>query len=150
MTINIELENYNTALNQFNKEILSDDLNNYILTNCYKPFLNKNITLNIKGLTKKEEQEKLTNLIHNHYEQLYQIHKKITNFDDYFRICLFLIGIIAILISEQFVSFLEDIFEIAGWVVIWEAIYDVIFKEIDRQKKKRIYTFLSSCNITYE
>lgn len=149
MTINIELENLNDALNPFNKNTISEDLDNYILNNCHYKFIKNTITLNIKGLKTNIEKEQFKNLIITSYEQKLSITKKLDLFDNYFRITLLIIGIIAILISQEFNSILSEIFLIAGWVVTWEAFYDVIFNEIKRKRNRKIFKSLVDAKFIY-
>ena len=77
------------------------------------------------------------------------IFQRFDTLDDYFKAVLSIIGIIAILISEKFESLLNELFLIAGWVIIWEIVYDLFFKEIERQKKNKIYKSLANCKINF-
>ena len=94
-------------------------------------------------------QKIVQNILHSHYKNKINFYKKIDKFDDYYRICLLILGIIAILLSENFVSFLSELFLIAGWVVIWEIVYDVIFNEIRRKRKENIYKKLANSDIIF-
>ena len=49
--------------------------------------------------------------------------------------------------SKQFTNIVSEVFLIAGWVIIWEIIYDVLFSEIKRKRKARIYKTLASATI---
>lgn len=149
MTINIELEKLSDALNPFNKNAISEDLENYILNNCHYKFIKNTITLNITGLKTNSEKEHLKNLIITNYEQKLEITKKLDLFDNYFRITLLIIGIIAILISQEFSSILSEIFLIAGWVVTWEAFYDIIFNEIKRKRNRKIFKSLVNAKFEF-
>ena len=40
MNIKIELNNINLATNIYNSEFLKEDLDKYILNNCYRKFIN--------------------------------------------------------------------------------------------------------------
>ena len=65
---------------------------------------------------------------------------------DYFS---FLLGIILIIISEQLTLFLSELFLIAGWVVIWEVVYDILFTGIKRKRELKIAKKLSTCEINF-
>ena len=133
MNIKIELNNINLATNIYNSEFLKEDLDKYILNNCYRKFINNKITLTIIGLKDSRNQEYIANLIHNHYKTI-----------------LFIIGVIAILLSKQFNYFFNELFLIAGWVTIWEIIYDLLFVEIRRKRNTKIYKALSLANIVFQ
>lgn len=150
MNIKIELNNINLATNIYNSEFLKEDLDKYILNNCYRKFINNKITLTIIGLNDNRNQEYIANLIHNHYKNKLYIAKKEDKLDDYFKTILFIIGVIAILLSEQFNYFFNELFLIAGWVTIWEIIYDLLFVEIRRKRNTRIYKALSLANIVFQ
>lgn len=150
MNINIELKNLESALNEFNKDILSDNLDNYLkysLNN--EKLINKNIQLNIKGITNKEEQIHLTKVISNHYQKKNNFFNKIDNVDNIVRFILGIIGAIIILISHEFDFLLSELFLIAGWVIIWEIVYDILFNEIKRKRKKKIYALLANSKINF-
>lgn len=149
MEITIILKNLESALNEYNDKDLSDSLNNYIMENCKESIKTKNITLNISGIKSPKEKEYLTKVIHNYYNEKVIIFQRFDTLDDYFKAVLSIIGIIAILISEKFESLLNELFLIAGWVIIWEIVYDLFFKEIERQKKNKIYKSLANCKINF-
>lgn len=151
MDINIELKNLEMALNPFNKDILSDELENYIFRACEQQLLkNKDLNINITGLNSLEDQKKLNNTIHTYYQNKTTIYKKIDSVDNYIRITLTCIGAIVILISHEFDFLLSELFLIAGWVIIWEIVYDLLFNEIKRKRKKKIYSRLSTVKINFK
>ena len=148
-TIKIKLENINKATNPFNESFLNDELDNYIINNCAHTHSKERIEINISGLKKKEEQEQLQTLIHFHYQNKAKQLKKIDKYDDYFRLILLLLGIILIIISEQLTLFLSELFLIAGWVVIWEMVYGILFTGIKRKRDYRLYKKLSEIKIIF-
>lgn len=151
MNIKIELNNINDALNTFNKDIISQDLDEYIVSSCeHKFFRKKSISLEFIGIKDSKDKDLLENIIHSHYKNKYSFYTKVDKFDDYYRIVLLILGIVAILLSENFVSFLSELFLIAGWVVIWEIVYDVIFNEIKRRRKENIYKKLAKSQIIFK
>lgn len=151
MDINIELKNLEMALNPFNKDILSDELENYIIRACEQQLLkNKDLNINITGLNSLEDQKKLNNTIHTYYQNKNTIYNKIDSVDNYIRITLTCIGAIVILISHEFDFLLSELFLIAGWVIIWEIVYDLLFNEIKRKRKKKIFSRLSTVKINFK
>ena len=143
MKIEINITNENELLNIYNKNIISETLDNYLITSLEHSPLKDNITINITGT----KNENIKNIITNYYEKKYLYFKKIDTLDNYIRLVLFLIGVLSIFMSKQFTNIVSEIFLIAGWVIIWEIIYDVLFSEIKRKRKARIYKTLASATI---
>ena len=148
-TINIKLKNIEDATNPFNESLLNEELDNYIVNNCKHISSKESIILNVNNLSKKEEQEQLLTLIHHHYQNKVKQFNKIDKYDDYFRLILLLLGIILIIISEQFISLLSELFLIAGWVVVWEVVYDILFTGIKRKRDLKLCQKLSTCKINF-
>ena len=143
MNIEINITNENELLNIYNKNIISETLDNYLTTSLEHRSLKENITINITGT----ENENIKNIITNYYKEKYLYFKKIDTLDNYIRLVLFLIGVLSIFISKQFTNIVSEVFLIAGWVIIWEIIYDVLFSEIKRKRKARIYKTLAKAKI---
>lgn len=144
MNIEINVNNERNILNTYNKNIISESLDNYLLSSLeHKPLKDK-LMINITGSTNMN----IGDIIKNYYQERYLYLKKIDNIDNYIRFILFIIGVIAILLSEQFSNVISEIFLISGWVIIWEIIYDVLFNEIKRKRKARIYKALANAIIT--
>lgn len=148
-TIKIKLKSIEDATNPFNESLLNEELDNYIESNCKHIHTKEKITLNVNNLSRSEEQDQLSNLIHHHYQNKVKQLNKIDKYDDYFRLFLLLLGIILIIISEQFTSLLSELFLIAGWVVVWEVVYDILFTGIKRKRNLMLYKKLSSCKINF-
>lgn len=146
--ITIKLNNLNDATNKFNENVLSNELATYIEENS-KYANNEDISLTIIGLEDKDH-ELLNTLIHNYYLNKVKDLNKIDKYDDYFRFILLLLGIILIIISEQLTLFLSELFLIAGWVVVWEVVYDILFTGIKRKRKLKIVKKLANCKINYK
>ena len=145
-TININLKSIEDATNEFNDKLLSSNLDTYILENSKHTRNKERISLTISNISSKKEQN---DLIHSHYlKKVIQL-KKIDHYDDYFRLLLLLLGIILIIISEQLTLFLSELFLIAGWVVIWEVVYDILFTGIKRKRELKIAKKLSTCEINF-
>lgn len=149
MNINIELSNIEDATSQFNKAELSEELHEYIINKCkFKMLKNSRITLNIIGI--KENKDLLSKIIHNHYEQKAAIFKKFDLVDNYLRLFLLLLGIISIFLSYKLPLLISELFLIAGWVLVWEIFYDLLFNEIKRKRNYKIYKALKNCKITFQ
>lgn len=146
--MNIEINNLEDALNKFNKEQLSEELDNYITSKCLTN-ITKSKIITIKCNLSTKEKEILKNTIHSHYTNLANGLKRIDKYDDYIRLVLLIVGIILILISQETISFLSELFLITGWLFIWEMLYDVLFNQIKRKRSANIYKRLSKCEINF-
>ena len=147
--INIKLDSLEDATNKFNNEVLNEELANYITSSCLHSLQKERTTLSIKGLPNINHQEQLSKLIHSHYQSKVKQLNKIDKYDDYFRVILLLLGILLIIISEQFTSLLSELFLIAGWVVVWEIVYDILFTSIKRKRDLKLYKKLATCEIEF-
>ena len=143
MNIEINITDENELLNIYNKNIISETLDNYLITSLEHRSLKEDITINITGT----KNEFIKSIITNYYKEKYLYLKKIDSLDNYIRLVLFLIGVLSIFISKQFTNIVSEVFLIAGWVIIWEIIYDVLFSEIKRKRKARIYKTLAKAKI---
>lgn len=146
MNIEINLENELDALNIYNKNIISESLDNYLVSFLEHKHLKEPITLIISG----NKNQDIDKIIKNYYQEKYLYLNKIDKLDNYIRLILFIIGLIAIIFSEQFTNVIGEIFLISGWVIIWEIIYDVLFNEIKRKRKAKIYKYLANSKITFK
>ena len=146
--MNIEIKNINDALNKYNNNLLNPELDNYLISEIIKSSKNIN-ELSIKSNLGKDEQDLLINAIHNNYNLKFKDLKLIDKYDDYLRLILLLLGVFLISISQETSSFISEISLIAGWVFIWEMLYDILFKQIKRKRKAVIYRKLSKCKINF-
>ena len=146
--INIKLETLEDATSKFNNNVLNEELDSYI-TNASLHTHKERIILNVDGLLNNKDQEQLVKLIHTHYQNKVKQLNKIDKYDDYFRFILLLLGILLIIISEQFTSLLSELFLIAGWVVVWEIVYDILFTGTKRKRDLKLYKKLATCEIEF-
>lgn len=146
MNIEINFENEFDGLNKYNKNIISESLDNYLISFLEHKPLKETINIIISGT----KNDNIATIIKDYYQEKYLYLNKIDKLDNYIRLILFIIGIIAILFSEQFTNVISEIFLISGWVIIWEIIYDVLFNEIKRKRKAKIYKYLANSKITFK
>lgn len=146
--MDIKINNIKDILSPFNEKKLNEEFESYLLKEC-ELNLKDTLTLTIVSNLKKKEQDEIEKVIHNHFFVYYEKWQKIDQLDNYFRILLLVLGIIFILISEQLNAVFRELFLIAGWVVVWEIIYDELFSQIKRKQKKKIYKNLASCKIIF-
>lgn len=145
MNIDLHIAKENDIINTYDPHMLSESLDNYLTKSLEHRPLKDKLTITITGT----KNENIKNIIQNYYKDKYLYLKKFDNLDNYIRLTLFLIGILAIFISKQFSNILSEIFLIAGWVVIWELIYDILFNEIKRKRKAKIYKILANATIIF-
>lgn len=147
--IKIKLDKYEDAFNTYNQDVLSESLDNYINSVAKMISLNS-VKINIDGTFNEEEKNNLISVIHKTYAKKNDYLDYIDKYDHIFRFILFLIGIILIILSYVFRNIISEVILIAGWVIIWEVIYDVLFTNVKRKRKKYLYEKLSNCKITFE
>ncbi len=151
MEIKLELSNINDATNRFNKRELNKELHDYLKDKCkFKIIKTSKIKLNVSGLKNEEDRLLLCNVIHDHYETTAALFKKFDLVDNYFRLFLLLLGSIAIFLSNKLPTLLSELFLIAGWVLVWEIFYDLLFNEIKRKRDFKIYEALKNCEINFK
>ncbi len=108
------------------------------------------ITLRIKGLSSKKEQENFKKVLYEYYDKKSQFYMLEDSIVDVKRIFLLLLGILLIFISKIFDFILSEIFLVAGWVAIWEIVYDLFFRERERKRNIKIYQKLAKSTIIFE
>ena len=145
----INLQDSRLAFNEFNHTLLNNSLNEYLFNEAKKSIYKEDILLIISNINDLEKQKEIRALIINFYQNKVKEFKKIDKFDNYFHLILLLLGVLLIIISEQFTLFLSELFLIAGWVVIWEMTYDILFTSIRRKKHLNIYKKLAKCTINF-
>lgn len=147
--INIDINTLEELENSFNKKHINRDLEEYFMECAKLMPRGGKIELKINGNLNPNEQDNATNLIHGYYKEEFKQYHLIDKYDDYVRIVLLILGIVFIIISEHLIDVLSELFLIAGWVVVWEIIYDLIFTGFKRKKTKSIYQKLSKCEISF-
>ncbi len=147
-TININLTRLEDATSKFNSNHLNEELDSYIIS-CSNHFIKPSqIVLEVNNLPQ-EDQAQFIKLIHNYYQHKVKELKNIDKYDDYFRLFFILLGVILIIISEQFTSLISELFLIAGWVVVWEVVYDLLFTSKRRKRDLKIAKKLATCQINF-
>ena len=147
--LKIKLDKYKDAFNTYDQDVISESLENYI-NSVVKMIPLNDVKINIEGKFEEEEKDKLILAIHKTYEKKNDYLDYIDKHDHIFRLVLFLIGVILILLSYILKNIFREISLIAGWVIIWEVIYDLLFNSVKRKRKKHLYKELSNCQITFK
>ena len=130
--IKISIDNLNDITNNYNKNIIKEEFDNYLVGQC--TFIkNENIILSISGFYDENNKERLKKTIHNYYNNKLDELRKIDKIDTFKRIVLMTLGIILIIISKMFNQVISEVFLVAGWVAIWETVYNLLFVETKRK-----------------
>lgn len=148
--INIEVNDIKNILNEFNKESITNELNNYILTQCKNKKLDKKLTLNFIGKISDREKELIGKAIHKHYKKLEQYYIDIDNKDNLYQLLFILIGVLIIYSAQYMRGVFNEFLIILGWVLIWEAFHDIFFGRVSRKIKLKVYRKLARCNIDFK
>lgn len=134
--ITIHTGNILQIINSFNKDIINEDLHNYIMHQCLGLSIHDKITLQFIGIFKEEEKEKIKTALHNYYQIYVEHYKNIDRYDDWIRLFLFIIGFVFIFVSQKFDFVISEFLLVIGWLAIWELGYDILF---DKKLRKRNY-----------
>ena len=154
--IEINIKNYDAAIEKFDSDKLSSELASYIYNQYTALSLNTKVEICIKtecDLTEEQEQN-IADMIHKYFGL--ETQKSIITFKykTKYQILLFLIGILLIALSNiPFISDLSTLHEILlifGWVAVWELIYDVMFVDLKENIKRKRYKNLSKVKIEYK
>ena len=143
--IEIELNDQERIYNEFNKNQLSDNLSNFIYSQCKGISNKQNIELVINHNFKMNEEEKikLVDAIRANYgidvkENLLKIKQE--HIKEFF---FLLLGIILLVFSNLFnyikAPLVDEVIYIFGCVSVWEVAYNIIFIETKiREDNKRL------------
>ena len=148
--IHIDLEGKEDLYDEYNWNILNDKLAKYIDKQVSKSKFENKIIIEINIGTKDEiDKEKMSKCILEYYSDILaemRVYEKLSLTRDFL---LFTLGVFFLLISNGLqilhISLLTELLNIAGWVAIWEVIYNRLFVLNERKfKKKRAKQILKS------
>lgn len=133
LEINITINEETNIFNKFNNEQLSEDLSDYIYSNCKGNSINKNITINIihKHKLKNEEKHKIIDAIRANYGMDIRENNMKIKYEIIIEILLVIIGSILISFSQLIdalnIHLIDEIISIFGCMIVWEVAYNIIF-----------------------
>ena len=151
--VKIMVDDIDDIFNKFDNFDISDELATYIENRCSRV---KKQEMQIDIITKEKldskDKEKVVIAIRSHFglETKYSIEdikmRKIIN------AILFLIGIFILIFKNllPLINTITDIADILAWVIMWESVYNLVFRDtqsdikIDRAKK------ISNCQIKFK
>jgi hypothetical protein len=153
-TIDVYLNNKSDYINQFHNSRISPELSNYIKEECKSIAPREKFEINIYSnspLSKLEQQE-LVNMIRENYgldvRELYLISDK--NKIVSLLCLLFGIMILFVYVLIDIVPILSEIVLIIAWVLIWEAIYNLLFGEVKNKIQIKRLKKLTKCKIVFK
>lgn len=134
-TVKINIKNKEDYKNTYNENELSSELKQYILDHIKSKNTKQNIKLDIATDFKMDEKEalNLTYMIRRAFgldvSEIMNISKKRTLKN----ILIFIMGIIFLVIYSFIPKaiILNEVILIIGWVLIWESLYNFLFKNIE-------------------
>lgn len=142
--IMIDIQDREDIYNRFDQDELSKELGDYLLKKGKKlPFQTKlTIDLHLKIPFEESEISQMEEMIHRYFHHFVIAEKLYFKYGFPKKMILFLIGTLLIILStfiSKMISFvLPELFLIAGWVAIWEAVDNFLFKDISvRLEMKR-------------
>ncbi len=145
--ISVKITNYDSAFNEYNDKYISDSLFNYITSEYVK---RRNVIIRITGV-KEDKQDKLYEAIKYTFKEKYKHYGEVDKLDDIYRVLLLVLGIFFVTLSQMFdVYFVKEIMMVAAWVVIWETVYDFLFKGTERKVKSNMYKTLVNSIVEFE
>lgn len=152
--INVHLNKRDDYVSKYNNNILSNDLYNYILEECKGFSLKEDIIIKITSKFETDNKEKgiIIDLIRESFgseiSEMGMRRKRNINVD----LFVFLVGIVALALYlfVYNVKIISEVVLVASWVLIWEGVYDLVFKgiknKIEMERKKK----LTECKIIFE
>lgn len=139
----------------FNHDELSEELSDYIVRQSKKIDFRDKIKLSITtkfGLDG-DDKEIIEKVIKKHYKEKIDSLEIISKFNRERNLIVFLLGIIFVLVSFQLRHFnayiLDELFTVAGWVLLWETIYYIIFGNINKRVEKKIFKMIINSEVVF-
>jgi len=155
LNINITIDKNTQIFNPYNNEQLSDELSNYIYNSCKGIPTKQNIKINIIHNYKLNEQEKkeIIDGIRSNFG--IDIKENILQFkyDLGLELLLILLGTILLILAKLLKNdtyILQELISIFGCVMIWEAAYNFIFKDIKASIENKRLKKLTEAKINFK
>lgn len=154
--IQISIDEFSSFFDPINKNRISNEIVEYIHREMKLIPMKSKIIIKICGKSSfsLEEKEQMIDVLRNHYGLLVQHELKLHRYRKIKKLILLLIGILFIAFSRWFSrlfsSVIEELFLIAGWVVIWELVYEVVFTDNTQKIQVLQMKKLTDCQIVFE
>jgi len=148
--IHIDISEKKLFYEEFDDELFSKELSDYIMRRINKIPLRGNVRLEFESsnLTD-EERKKFKRKFKDYYQSLLDDNKIFSNMCLIRNLFMIIVGILLIAcnyyFSTSFEPILLEIVMIIGWVMIWEVVYDFLFSNNRRRYEvKRIKQLLKA------
>ena len=154
--INLDLDDRDEYINQYDDDKISDELHNYIIKEAMKIDNSSRIVIrvNMNFEVNDEEKKKLRRMLMRDFDDSINNREFMVRHDNVRNIYLTLIGISCLIISFLFsylnIGLISEVFMIIGWVSIWEIVDDVLFEKTEWRLRKRKYMQLKRAKIVFE
>lgn len=146
-TITIDIWEDDDLYEKFNDEVLSKELADYILRQYKKSRVEEKVTLdlNIHYKINEKDQVRIRKLIVDYYERKIIESKNEAHYSNQIIAIIMAAAVIFITLSYMVIpiGILYDIILIAGWVMGWEAIYQLFFSNMSFRMLRRRYKHLA-------
>ena len=151
--IDVNIDSIDDCRHKFKPSDISDDLAEYLLKQCRATLYSDSFEIAFYSLKEftKEEKKELTDMIREHFglelREAYIIKEK----NNIVNLLCFLFGIIFLFIDVlvKLNPIVSEIVLILGWVLIWEASYNLFFGEIRNNVKISRIKKLIDCKVKY-
>lgn len=138
--IDITLHKIEDAESKYNSESLNEELDKYILKESLGITKKEDLIIKIhtKNQLDKNQKEHILKMIRSNYGMDISDGIELVKHENVKRVSLLIIGLLAVVMSELFeyasMDIIADIFLIIGWGAIWEAVYSLMFVNVQRRR----------------
>ncbi len=154
--IQISIDQFSSFFDPLNKDRISNEIVEYIHREMKLIPMKSAIAIKICGRSSfsSKEKEQMIDVLRSHYGLLVQHELKLHRYRKIKKLALLLIGVLFIAFARWFSYFvssvIEELFLIAGWVVIWELVYEVVFTDNTQKIQVSQMKKLTDCQIVFE
>lgn len=148
--ITIELKNANEVAHPFNRNLINDTLHEYLMKEGREKYKEQQFLLFFKGNFNETEKQMIERTIHQFYTKEKKWYKFVDHYDDWYRLVGLFCGTIFILFATLINNFVGEVLMVAGWVIVWEAFYDIFFGGIKRKMEYKLLDKLANSTICFE
>lgn len=152
--IKVDLNNKESFYSEFNEDKLSNNLNDYIINECYGESTKEDISINIYYNFKisKIEEDKMINVLKNNFQMQIDDEKYYLEHEKVIELLLFSLGILFLILYYALFRYIEifsEIILIMGWLAIWESTYTFIFSSFQKEIKIKKLKNIVNANIKF-
>ncbi len=150
--IDINIDHIKDILAPFNDKIIKDELISYLFESCKGKSIKDKVLLNIGHICflSDSEKEEIKYLINNSLLKELDENNIEIKLDRIRYLIALVIGIILIIIGFLNINvILSEVFNIFGWVAIWEVGYKLFFTDTKRNRKIKRTKQLLNCEVLF-